>query len=140
MPDKVTVAIRVPRSVLCLTSALEFHEITTQFPKAVNIAIPIGIAIPRIAYSPIKVYKLRKPSFSAGIVEHRIDGATVNVYDVEKTLCDCFRFRNRLGMDIVLEALKLYRERKPLKISSIMKYARVCKVEKNIRPYLEAII
>jgi predicted transcriptional regulator of viral defense system len=119
---------------------LEFHEITTQFPKAVNIAIPIGIAVPRIAYSPIKVYKLRKPSFSAGIVEHRIDSATVNVYDVEKMLCDCFRFRNRLGMDIVLEALKLYRERKPLKISSIMKYAHICKVEKNIRPYLEAII
>jgi predicted transcriptional regulator of viral defense system len=139
-PDKTAVAIRVPHSVVCLTSALSFHEITTQIPDAVDIAVPFGTAVPRISYPPARIYKMREPSFRAGVTEYRIDDVTVKVYDVEKTLCDCFKFRRYLGMDVVLEALKLYRERKPLKVSKLMKYARICRVENIIRPYLEATL
>ncbi|MDR3011608.1 MAG: type IV toxin-antitoxin system AbiEi family antitoxin domain-containing protein [Chitinispirillales bacterium] len=139
-PDKATVALRAPGAVLCLTSALLFHEITTQIPSAVDIAVLSGTAIPRISYPPVRVYRLREPSFSAGVAKHIIDGVTVKIYDVEKTLCDCFKFRKHLGMDVVLEALKLYRERKSLKVSNLMKYARICRVEKIIRPYIEATL
>ncbi|MDR0306224.1 MAG: type IV toxin-antitoxin system AbiEi family antitoxin domain-containing protein [Chitinispirillales bacterium] len=139
-PDKAAVALRVPHAVICLVSALSFHEITTQIPGAVDIAVPFGAAAPRISYPPVKVYKLREPSFSAGITEHLIDGVKVKIYDMEKTICDCFKFRRYLGMDVVLEALKLYRERKPLRVSKLIEYARICRVEKIIRPYLEAIL
>ncbi|MCL2218374.1 MAG: type IV toxin-antitoxin system AbiEi family antitoxin domain-containing protein [Chitinispirillia bacterium] len=139
-PDKAAVALRVPGAVVCLTSALSFHEITTQIPNAVDIAVLIGSTVPCISYPPVRVYRLREPSFGMGIVEHVIDGVTVKIYDVEKTLCDCFKFRRYLGMDIVLEALKLYRERKPLKVSSLMDYARACRVERVIRPYLEVML
>jgi predicted transcriptional regulator of viral defense system len=139
-PDKAAVAMRVSHAVVCLTSALSFHEITTQIPNAVDIAIPTGTATPHISYPPIKVYRLSPPSFGIGIAEHSIDGIMVKIYDVEKTLCDCFKFRRYLGMDVVLEALKLYRERKPLKIHRLMEYARACRVEKIIRPYLEATL
>ena len=139
-PDIVSVALRAPHSVVCLTSALSFHEITTQIPNAVDVAVLLGTTIPRISYPPTRVYLLREPSFSAGITEQMIDGVKVRVYDAEKTLCDCFKFRRQLGMDIVLEALKLYRERKPLKVSNLMKYSRDCRIEKIIHPYLEAIL
>jgi predicted transcriptional regulator of viral defense system len=139
-PDKTVVALRVPHAVVCLTSALSFHEITTQIPSAVDIAVLTGTTIPRISYPPIRIYRLREPSFGAGITEHLIDGVTIKIYDVEKTLCDCFKFRGQLGMDVVLEALRLYHERKPLKITNLMKYARACRVEKIIHPYLEAML
>jgi predicted transcriptional regulator of viral defense system len=139
-PDIVAVALRAPHSVICLVSALSFHEITTQIPSAVDIAIRFGTTIPRISYPPTRVHKLREPSFSMGIEEHNIDDVTIKIYDPEKTLCDCFKFRKYLGMESVLEALKLYRERKPLKVSKLMEYARSCRVEKIIRPYLEATL
>lgn len=139
-PDMVAVTLRAPHSVICLVSALSFHEITTQIPGAVDIAIRLGTTIPRISYPPTRVHKLREPSFGMGIVEHRIDDISVKIYDPEKTLCDCFKFRKHLGMETVLEALKLYRERKPLKVSKIMEYARACRVEDIVRPYLEAIL
>jgi predicted transcriptional regulator of viral defense system len=139
-PDMVAVALRAPHSVICLISALSFHEITTQIPGAVDIAIRFGSTIPRISYPPTQVHRLREPSFSMGIVEHQIDDVIVKIYDSEKTLCDCFKFRKRLGMEIVLEALKLYRERKPLKVAKLMEYARACRVENILRPYLEATL
>jgi len=139
-PDNVTVAMRAPGAVVCLISALSFHEITTQIPRAVDIAVLSGTTIPRISWPPVQVYRFREPSFGMGITKHVIDDAVVKIYDVEKTLCDCFKFRRYLGMEIVLEALKFYRKRKPLKVSNIMKYARACRVENVIRPYLEATL
>jgi predicted transcriptional regulator of viral defense system len=127
-PDMVAVSLRAQNSVICLVSALSFHEITTQIPDAVDIAIRFGATIPRISYPLTRVHKLREPSFSMGIEEHRIDDVTVKIYDPEKTLCDCFKFRKYLGMESVLEALKFYRERKPLKVSKLMEYARSCRV------------
>ena len=138
-PDLVTVASRAPHAVICLISALSYHNLTSQVPHEVSIAIVRGSRIPRIHYPPVAVHKFAPESFRAGIEEHGIDGVKVRVYAPEKTLADCFKFRNKMGMDVVLEALKLYKEREKFDAAALLKYARICRVEKVIRPYLEAI-
>jgi predicted transcriptional regulator of viral defense system len=139
-PDLVTVAARVPRAVLCLVSALAFHEMTTQIPRGVSIALEKGAETPRLDHPPLTVYRFSGDSLVAGIEAHEIDGVTVRVYNPEKTLADCFKFRNKIGMDIVLEALKLYRARKEFNVAELLKYARICRVEKVMKPYLEAVL
>lgn len=139
-PDLVTVAKRVPRGVVCLISALAFHEITTQIPKEVHIALAKGAQRPRVVYPPIRPFHITARSFAAGIEVHRLDGVDVRIYDVEKTIADCFKFRNRIGMDTVLEALRLYRERKRVDVEKILRYAGICRVARVIRPYLEAVL
>ncbi|MCL5798611.1 MAG: type IV toxin-antitoxin system AbiEi family antitoxin domain-containing protein [Gammaproteobacteria bacterium] len=139
-PDLVTVALRAPQAVVCLVSALAFQEMTTQIPHAVAVALPKGAEAPRIAHPPISVHRFSGHSFIAGIETHRIDGVAVRVYGPEKTLADCFRFRNRLGMDVVLEALKFYKARKPFRVDDLLKYARICRVERVMRPYLETLV
>lgn len=139
-PDLVTVALRAPRAVVCLISALAFHEITTQVPHEVAIALERGAERPRIDYPPISVHRFSSPAFKAGVEEHEIDGVIVRVYCPEKTLADCFKFRNKLGMDVVIESLKLYKARKPFKSDELLKYARICRVEKVMRPYLETVL
>ena len=139
-PDLVTVAVRFPKAGVCLVSALAYHGITTQIPHSVSIAIDKGSESPRIEYPPVSVYRFSGESLSAGVEEHMIDGATVRIYNTEKTLADCFKFRNRIGMEIVLEALKLYKTRKRPNIDKLMEYARICRVEKVMRPYLEATV
>ncbi len=138
-PDLVTVALRAPRAVVCLISALAFHEITTQVPHAVAIALEKGATTPRIGHPPIVVHRFSGRSLTAGIETHRIDNVVVRIYGAEKTLADCFKFRNKLGMDIVLEALRLYKARKPYRPDELLKYARICRVESVMRPYLEAL-
>lgn len=139
-PDLATVAVRCPRAVICLISALAFHEITTQVPHSVFVALPKGSESPRIDYPPVSVHRFSEQSFAAGIEEHELDGVPIRVYSPEKTLADCFKFRNLVGMDAVLESLKLYRQRKGFDVAALLKYARVCRVEAIMRPYLEALI
>lgn len=139
-PDMVTVAVRIPQGVICLISALAFHEITTQIPHAVSIALKKGAESPRIDYPPVFVHRFSKASITAGIEEHQIDGVTVRIYSPEKTLADCFKFRNKIGMDIALEALKLYKARKKFNLVELLKYAKICRVENVMKPYLEAIV
>ena len=138
-PDFVTVASRAPHAVICLISALSFHNLTTQIPHEVSIAIPRDSRIPRIHYPPVAVHKFAPESFQTGIEEHRIDGVIVRIYSPEKTLADCFKFRNKIGMDVVLEALKLYKERRKFDLGELLKYARICRIEKVMKPYLEAM-
>ena len=138
-PDLVTVSIRVPKGVICLVSALAFHGITTQIPHSISLALEKGAESPRIDYPPVTVYRFSRTSLAAGIEEHEIDGVKVRVYSAEKTIADCFKFRNKIGMDIVLEALRLYRARKKSSLQRLLEYARICRVEKVISPYLEAI-
>ena len=139
-PDLVTVAARFPKAVVCLVSALSYHDITTQIPHAVSIAIEKGAESPRIDYPPVSVHRFSGDSLTEGIEEQKIDGVKVRIYNPEKTLADCFKFRNKIGMDVVLEALKLYRERKKIRLDELMRYARICRVEKVMKPYLEATI
>ncbi|VGO19715.1 type IV toxin-antitoxin system AbiEi family antitoxin domain-containing protein [Pontiella sulfatireligans] len=137
-PDLVAVATRVPNSVVCLISALSFHEITTQIPHEVSVSIPKDSKPSLIDYPPVQFHKFSLESFQAGIEKHQMDGVTVKVYSPEKTLADCFKFRNKVGMDIVLEALKLYKSRMRFNHRKILEYARICRVDKVISPYLEA--
>lgn len=136
-PDLVTVSLRYPNAVICLVSALAYHDITTQIPHNVSIAILRDSYVPTMDYPPLIVYQFSDRAYRSGIEEHRIDDVKVKIYNAEKTLTDCFKFRNKVGMDVVLEALKLYKSRKKFNIKELLEYAKVNRVEKVIRPYLE---
>lgn len=137
-PDLVTASLRFPKGVICLISALAFHEITTQIPHAVSVAVSRHSRLPSLDSPPIQAYRFSGEAFTSGIETHEIDGVSVNIYSVEKTLADCFKFRNKIGMDVVLEALKLYRSTKPVKYNKLIRYAKICRVENVMTPYLEA--
>ena len=138
--DLMTISLRCPNAVICLLSALAYHEITTQIPHAVSLAISRNSRRPSLDYPPIQVHKFSGNAYESGIVEHPIDGVFVKIYTPEKTLTDCFKFRNKIGMDVVLEALKFYKTRKKFDLAQLLKYARICRVEQVMRPYLEAIL
>jgi len=139
-PDLVTVSLRFPSAVICLVSALAYHEITTQIPHEVSVAVPRDSRMPSLDYPPIRAHRFSNASYKSGILEHRIDGVPVKIYTPEKTLTDCFKFRNKIGMDVVLEALKLYKTRNKFNLGELLKYARICRVEKVMLPYLEVTI
>lgn len=136
-PDLIIVATRIPQAVICLVSSLAFHEITTQIPHAVSIALQKGAETPRLDYPPLNVHRFSQAALTAGIEQHQIDGVNIRIYSVEKTLADCFKFRNKIGMDVVVEALKLYKSRKTFRLDELLKYAKICRVENIMRPYLE---
>jgi predicted transcriptional regulator of viral defense system len=139
-PDLVRVAMRVPNGVVCLISALAFHDLTTQVPHAVHIALKRGAEPPRLEYPPLKVYWFTGASFSEGIEQHAVDDVPVRVNSEEKTIADCFKYRNKLGLDIALEALKRYRERGKMDLETLLRSARACRVENVMKPYLEALL
>jgi len=137
-PDLVAAATRFPNAVLCLISALDWHGITTQIPHQVHLAVDRGARLPVLDYPPVAGYRFSGQAFSAGIEQVDVDGITLNVYCPEKTLADCFKFRNRIGMDVVLEALDLYRARKTFLPGKLIEYARICRVANVMAPYVEA--
>lgn len=139
-PDIVTVASRFPNVVICLTSALYFHKITTQIPHEVFVAVSRKSRTLKIDFPPISVHKFSETAYSEGYETHIIDGIPVKIYCAEKTIADCFKFRNKIGMDILLEALKMYKTRKEFNPDQLMKYARICRVQKIITPYLELLV
>lgn len=138
-PDLVTVAKRAPHGVLCLISALSFHELTTQVPHSIDVALERGTRKPRLDYPPTRFFWFSGPAFHEGVETHGLDGVPVRIYGPEKTLVDCFRYRNQLGMDVVLEALRLWRDRGRRKLDVLLRYARMRHVERAMRPYLEAM-
>jgi predicted transcriptional regulator of viral defense system len=139
-PDLATVAMKIPKGVICLISALSYHEITTEIPHEVYIALRRGAEPPRLDYPPLRIFWFGDPAFEEGIEQHDVDGIPMQVYCPEKTLADCFKYRNKIGLDVVLEALKFYRQRKRFKVDELMHYARVCRVERVMRPYVEATL
>jgi len=139
-PDLTTVALRCPKAVLCLISALSFHEITTQIPHTIHIALQKGAEQPRIDYPPLTVYRFSNKSYQSGIDFHEIDNIPISVYSPEKTIIDCFKFRNKIGIDIFIEALKLYRQNTVFNLDALLKYAKICRVFSGIKPYLEITI
>ena len=139
-PDLVTIATRVPSGVICLISALAFHQITTQIPHEIHVAIQRGAELPRLKYPPIKIYWFKDQAFTAGVDTHKLDGVDIHIYSPEKTLADCFKFRNKIGLDTAVEAVRFYRERRSVNVDALMRYAAICRVEKVMRPYLEAIL
>ena len=139
-PDLVTVSLRFPKAVVCLVSALARHDITTQIPHVVSVAVPKDSRTPTLDYPPVKAHKFSHEAYEAGIDEHLLDGAPVKIYNPEKTLVDCFKFRNKIGMDVALEALKLHKTRNGLNLVKLLEYARICRVENVMRPYIEALL
>jgi predicted transcriptional regulator of viral defense system len=139
-PDLVQISLRVPKAVICLISALYFHELTTQIPHQVHFALPRDVKTPKIEYPPIRVFHFSAKPYHAGIVEEVLDGVKVKIYDREKTVADCFKFREKIGMDVALEALRDYLKQPRPNMSMLMKYAKVNRVEKIMRPYLEALV
>ena len=139
-PDLVSVSLKIPNGVICLISALAYHEITTQVPHEVYVALERGTEPPRLGHPPIRIFWFSGQAFTLGIQTHKIDGVPVRIYGPEKTIIDCFKYRNKIGLDTAIEALKLYREKKRFKPQNLMQIARVCRVEKVMRPYLEALL
>jgi len=133
------VAKRVPEAVLCLLSALVFHEITTQSPASVWIALSKGARKPAILSPSLRVVRLTEPSLSAGVEKHVVEGVSVRVYSAAKTVADCFKFRNKIGLDIAIEALKDCFRQKKATVNEIYHYAKICRVSNVIRPYMEAL-
>jgi len=139
-PDLVHVALRAPKGVICLVSALSFHDLTTQIPHEVSIALPYGYRPPRLDHPPLRVFRFSGKALSEGVQTHEIDGFRVRVYCPEKTITDCFRFRGKIGSDVAIEALKAYCRRKGARVDDLLRYARICRVEKVMQPYLEAAL
>lgn len=139
-PDLVAVARKVPTGVVCLISALAFHELTTQVPHAVYIALARGTEPPRLDYPPVRIFWFTGEAFTADIETHMLDHVSVPIYTPEKTLADCFKYRNKLGLDIAVEALKLYHRRQRMRLDELLRCARICRVEKVMRPYLDALL
>jgi predicted transcriptional regulator of viral defense system len=134
------VAKRVPNGVMCLLSALQFHNIGTQSPFEVWIAIDRKASKPKIDYPPIRVVRFSAKALTEGIETHCIEGVKVKIYNKEKTVADCFKYRNKIGLDIALEALKDCRQRKPCTTNLLWEYAKICRVSNVITPYLEATL
>jgi predicted transcriptional regulator of viral defense system len=139
-PDLSVVAVKAPDAVVCLISALAYHGLTTQIPRVVHLAVPRGkYAGLRLRSPPVKVYRFDPVTFEEGIEVHRIDGVDLRVYGVARTLVDCFKYRNKIGLDVAMEALRFARERKRISNRDILQFARLLRQERVMAPYLEAV-
>ncbi len=138
-PDLAVVAARAPGAAVCLISALSYHGITTQIPSSVHLAVP------RASYHgiklsiPVTVYRFDAKTFNEGLETHNMGGLPVRIYSAARSVVDCFKFRNKLGLDVALEALRLARQRKRVQNKDLLRYARLLRVEKPMSPYLQAI-
>ncbi|MBM4322708.1 MAG: transcriptional regulator [Deltaproteobacteria bacterium] len=134
------VAKLVPNAVICLLSALQFHNLTTQIPHQVWIAIEKRKWKPEYDYPPLEVVRFSNYPFNFGIEEHEVDNVLVKVYSPAKTVADCFKFRNKIGLDVAMEALRDTWRSKKATMNELWEAAKVCRVANVMRPYLEAII
>mgnify|MGYP003583802742 FL=1 len=135
----IEVCQRVPKAVLCLLSALQFHGIGTQLPHEVWVALPEGTQTPVLSYPALRITRLRGAAYSDGIQTVTEHGAAIRVYCAAKTVTDCFKFRNKIGLDVALEALKeAWRSRK-VTMAELHHFARINRVERVMQPYLEAV-
>lgn len=138
--DLVTVALAVPKSVVCMESALDFYGLTTKIPHFVDIACKRGSKRPALKYPPLRVFSCSLKSFEVGIQEHWIDGIKVKIYSPEKTIVDCFKYRKRVGVDTAIEALKIYWSERRGGVDQILECAKACRMMKVMHPYIESVI
>jgi predicted transcriptional regulator of viral defense system len=130
---------RVPRGVVCLLSALQFHGLTTQAPFEVWLAIDEKARLPKVEYPPLRVVRFSGPALRSGIKEHRIEGVAVKVYAPAKTVADCFKYRNKIGLDVALEALRDCWKKRRATMDELWQAAKTCRVANVMRPYLESL-
>ena len=131
---------RVPGGVICLLSALRFNDLTTQLPSQVWMAIDIKARHPREHILPIRITRFSGRALTEGIETHRIEGVPVRVYCPAKTIADCFKYRNKIGLDVAIEALRDGLQKRKCTVDELWHYAHVCRVTNVLRPYLEAIV
>jgi predicted transcriptional regulator of viral defense system len=131
---------RVPRGTICLLSALNYHEIGTQNPHQIWMAIDRAMRKPKVDYPPIRIFRFSGPSLKEGIEEKKIEGVSVRVYGPAKTVADCFKYRNKVGIDVAIGALKECWRYRRCEIDDLVYYARICRVRKIMQPYMEAIV
>ena len=132
-------AAAVPHGVVCLLSALQFHGIGSQLPSEVWMAIDRRAWRPRLAHPPLRIVRFTGPALTQGIGSHTIEGRQVKVYGVAKTLADCFKYRNKIGLDVALEALREAWRRRRFTMDELDRYAAICRVQRVMQPYLEAL-
>jgi predicted transcriptional regulator of viral defense system len=135
----VTVAKRAPGTLFCLLTALRFHDLTTQSPSEVWIAIDNKGHPPRLDYPPLRAVRFSGAALAAGVETHRVDGTPIRVTGVAKTVADCFKFRNKIGLDVALEALREARRAKKANADELWRFAKLDRVANVMRPYLEAV-
>jgi len=130
---------RVPRGVVCLLSALQFHQLSTQAPFEVWLAIEEKARLPKVAYPPLRVVRFSGPALESGFEEHCIEGVAVKVYSPAKTVADCFKYRNKIGLDVALEALRDCWKKRRATMDELWQAAKTCRVANVMRPYLESL-
>lgn len=135
----VVIAAKVPQAVFCLLTALQFYELTTQLPRQVWIAMPRGSHVPRIVYPPVKMVQFSGDAYAQGVEVFERDQVKLRIYGVAKTIADCFKHRNKIGLDVAIEALKDARSRRKVSADELWHYAKICRVANVMRPYLEAL-
>jgi predicted transcriptional regulator of viral defense system len=133
------VAKRVPEAVFCLLTALRFHELTTQSPADVWIALPEKARRPRLDYPRLRVARFSGPALTEGIEEHRVEGVVIRVYSAAKTVADCFKYRNKVGIDVAVEALRDFSRKHRGGANELARFSRICRVSRVMQPYLDAI-
>lgn len=138
-PDLAAVAARIPKAVIAVVSALHFHGLTTEIPHAVSIALPKGTSRPRLDTPPLRVYWFSGRLYAEGIETHARDGVTLKVYGAARSVADCFRLRNRLGIEVAVEALRTGLEDRIFTPAEVMSVAQRLRVAGIVRPYLEAM-
>lgn len=137
--DLAEAARIVPDGVVCLLSALRFHDLTTQNPFEVWLAIDRKAWRPRVQHPPLRLIYLSSRSLAEGVEEHRVSGVPVRVFSAAKTVADCFKFRNKIGIDVAVEALREYRRAHRKKVDALWRFAELDRVTSVLRPYLEAL-
>lgn len=135
----VTIAVKVPQAVFCLLTALQIHELTTQLPRQIWIAMPQGSHTPKIDYPPVKMVQFTGDAFSEGIEVIQADRVALRVYGVAKTVADCFKHRSKIGLDVAIEALKDALAQKKASANDLWRFAKICRVANVMRPYLETL-
>jgi predicted transcriptional regulator of viral defense system len=138
-PDLVSVATRIPQGVICLVSALAFHRLTREIPHYVYVALPRGGEPPRLEHPPLRIFWLTDAVFRAGVETRSLDSVSLRIYSPAKTIADCFKYRNRIGIGVAIEALRTLKERGELDPAEVLHYAGICRVETVMKPYLQAL-
>ncbi len=133
------VAKRVPQAVFCLLTALRFHELTTQSPAQVWIALPEKARRPQLDYPRLRVARFSGPALTEGVEQHRVEGVPIRVYSAAKTVADCFKYRNKIGIDLAVEALRDFSRRHRGGANDLARFARICRVSRVMQPYLDSI-
>jgi predicted transcriptional regulator of viral defense system len=130
----------VPQGVICLLSALGFHGVGTELPHEVWIALDRRTRRPALAWPPLRIVRFGGQSLTAGVELHRIEGQNARIFGVAKTLADCFKYRNKIGLDVALQALREAWRARRVTMQEIDRFARICRVGRVMRPYLEALV